>query len=244
MVHIETLGDKKPEETAPASAAREKSRAAKSRRKRARFIQRATAATPKPVPEERLSIEEWTERFKAEEEARARAEIEAKAAAADENRRMTKEEFLAMQQAKMASMPAHPQPASPAAQQKPPQRRSSILDRLAANADSALGVIPKAQVAGAQVAPRQAPAAAYANSGLQEIGRASGGGPVGIMRSNPVMAGAVAFIGLLIVLIGTYLHGSLYTALIIEVLGFGLFIFGIVFVFGYIGTMKRQKKGM
>jgi len=155
---------------------------------------------PAEQPEEMLTAEEWADRLKAEEAARQQEaylkEKEAEEQKEDEeNKLMTKEEFIAYMQkegtkendaastAQIAHKPAHA------------KKGFSLMDRLSANINEALGVIPNPAVAmpapiiKETVSPAAAPQqdsgdSQEIDSGLQEI--TGGASNWGGLKSNPV----------------------------------------------------------
>ena len=60
------------------------------------------------------------------------------------------------------------------------------------------------------------------------------------LKSNPVIAGIVTFVGLVLLLMGTYSSslGGL-VVLVLEVFGLIVFIIGLIFVFGHVRRMLR-----
>jgi hypothetical protein len=116
---------------------------------------------------------------------------------------------------------------------------TAMLGRMQVNADEALGVQRRpglAQPAQPVKAPAQAARPPSTNT-LQEIKAPGGTGPLAALRENPVMAGGMAFIGLLMALIGTYGAGAL--AAVMELLGFGIFIIGAIFMYGNARKLRR-----
>jgi len=228
MTQIEPIG-KQPQ--APIQA----SESEKPKRKRGRLKMMKAVSQKAPAPaEERLTAEEWEKRLKAEEEEKAKAQQQAMV------KPLTREEFLAMRQAKQQqetqttiTIPN---------QQKP--KRPSLIQRLQDNANDALGIIPTPVPAGtaSQYQTSVPQNTAMPNDQLQEIDSANVSGLINNMKSNPIMAGAIALIGLLMALIGTFLKFSLAT-LFIEIIGLALFIFGAVFIFGHVKQMKHLKSG-
>ncbi|MEM3215912.1 MAG: hypothetical protein QXS81_01010 [Candidatus Micrarchaeaceae archaeon] len=175
---------------------------------------------PKPAEEERLTAEEWEERLKAEEEA--------KSAKTQQPKMLTREEFMEM---KAKSKEAQNQPASAQAQAQP-KRRVGFIDILEANMNEALGVVPNPAAATTNPAPKvQIPAEA---SNLQELGRE---GVLSSMQQNPIVSGIFALTGLIVMLIGTFSH-VIEATLTLEVIGFIIFIFGLVFIIKYLLRKK------
>lgn len=266
MAKIELEGDKTDETELPQKVVKAKpgkpSAAPMPRKKRVAPIAPLRPMAKKPVapaeqPEEMLTAEEWDDRLKAEEAAKqqeAYLEKEAEEQKEDEeNKLMTKEEFLAYMQkestkendaastAQIAHKPAHA------------KRGSFLMDRLSANINEALGVIPNppksnsAAVAMPKpiiketVSPAAAPQqdsddSQEIDSSLQEItGRASSNW-MGL-KSNPVLAGVVVLGGLILTLVGTFISRDVLAAVVLEIIGLLVFIFGMVFVFGHIRKM-------
>jgi len=204
---------------------------------------------PAEQPEEMLTAEEWAERLKAEEEAKQQQEAypeeEAEEQEDEENKLMTKEEFLAyMQKKNMKEKDATLTTQKPAYA----KRGFSIMDRLSANIDEALGIVPTPTVATTK--PITQKTASYnealqqdindsqeIDSSLQEIPKGTSDW-MGL-KSNPVLAGAVTLIGLIIVLAGTFMSHDVIAALTLEIIGLLIFVFGMVFVFGHVRRMMH-----
>jgi len=210
---------------------------------------------PAKQSEEMLTAEEWADRLKAEEEAARQQEAHLEKEAEEqegeeENKLMTKEEFLAYMQKESTK-----EKDATLTIQKPvhAKRGFSLMNRLSANIDEALGVIPNppksnsAAVAMPKpiiketVSPAAAPQqdrgdSQEIDSSLQEIPR--GASDWMGLKSNPILAGVVALIGLFMILAGTISHDVL-GALILEIIGLLVFIFGLVFVFGHIRRMMH-----
>jgi len=196
---------------------------------------------PVEQPEERLTAEEWAERLKAEEEAKQQ---EAKEQEDEENKLMTKEEFLAYMQKKGAE-----ENNVVLTTQKPANKGGlglSLMGRLSTNINDALGITPAPTMAMAKpiitktVSPTEVP---QQNSGysqeidnnLQEI---TGGASNWMgLKSNPVLAGVVTLFGLVVVLVGTFMSHDVLAALTLEIIGLLIFVFGMVFVFGHARRM-------
>jgi hypothetical protein len=230
MAQIETIEDKKKTVSKKQSQAVPKPVARPKRRPISRpQVQQTQAPLQWEAPhEELLTAEQWAKKL--EEEAAAKA--------AEEMARpklMTREEFLAMRQMQgntagnagtLAMKPEQPQP----------KRRSMvaeigksiILDRLMANADSALGAQPK---------PQAEQLAAQGTAGIEEYSNA--GGLFDNMRSNPIIAGGVVLIGLVMVLTGIHLP-SLIGALSADAIGLILVIFGGIFMVGHMKAMLKR----
>lgn len=272
MAQIEKIGDKKKPVAKRPPAQAPPQRAAQ----RPRPPRPAPAQEELPAAEEEsLTAEQWAEKLKQEEAEKARQEEDiarsralakeaAEKKAAQQKAKpklMTKEEFLASQQAGglqedeltkeqwaarlaeeqkpkkitreefLAMQAQKPASAPPKA---PPKRRSFFLDRLAANADSALGVKPQPQPA--QPAALQEVGAAQETGGVQEVSSATG--IFDNMRESPIIAGAVTVIGLVMVLIG--IHLTDISALIDGGIGFILILIGGIFLFGHVKIMLHR----
>jgi len=202
---------------------------------------------PAEQPEEMLTAEEWAERFKAEEEAKQQHEAypeEAEEQEDEENKLMTKEEFLAYMQKK--SMKEND---ATLTTQKPAyaKRRFSIMDRLSANIDEALGVVPTPTAATTKPITKKAVPynqvlqqqdiddSQEIDNNLQEIPKGTSDW-MGL-KSNPVLAGAVTLVGLIMILAGTFMPHDVIAALTLEIIGLLIFVFGMVFVFGHVRRM-------
>ena len=203
---------------------------------------------PAEQPEEMLTAEEWAERLKAEEEAKqqeAYPEEETEEQEEDEeNKLMTKEEFLAYMQKKSMKEKEN----ATLTTQKPAytKRRLSIMDRLSANIDEALGVVPTPTVATTKPITQKIVTYNEAlqqnigdsqeiDSSLQEIPK--GASDWMGLKSDPVLAGVVTLFGLILVLAGTFMSHDVLAALILEIIGLLIFVFGMVFVFGHVRRM-------
>jgi len=204
---------------------------------------------PAEQPEEMLTAEEWAERLKAEEEAKQQEaypeEEEAEEQGEDEeNKLMTKEEFLAYMQKKSMEEKND----ATLTTQKPAYTKKgfSFMDRLNANINEALGVVPTPTVATTKPIIKETLTHNEAlqqdidnsqeiDNSLQEIPRGTSDW-MGL-KSNPILAGAVTLIGLIIVLAGTFMSHDVIAALVLEIVGLLIFVFGMVFVFGHVRRM-------
>ncbi|MEM0143091.1 MAG: hypothetical protein QXL94_03960 [Candidatus Parvarchaeum sp.] len=221
MAQIEPLGDDEPQPSPKVV----KPIGKKQERKKQAINHTSESTTPEPVKvanEERLTAEEWEEKLKAEAEAKA-----------EQPKTLTKEEFIAMMKAKETPKP----------QQAPikPKPRIGFIDRLQANADEALGVKPKATAATSGAVETQMPVLPVVkaeSNNLQEIGPAARG--LSSALGNPITAGIVALTGLIVMFIGT-LSRVLEATLIIEIMGFVIFVFGLVFILKYLIKSRQGK---
>jgi len=202
---------------------------------------------PAEQPEEMLTAEEWAERLKAEEEAKQQQEAypeEAEEQEDEENKLMTKEEFLAYMQKKSMKEKEN----ATLTTQKPAyaKRKFSIIDRLSANIDEALGVVPTPTVATTKPITQKRVSYNEAlqqdiddsqeiDSSLQEIPK--GASDWMGLKSNPVLAGVVTLFGLILVLAGTFMSHDVLAALMLEIIGLLIFVFGMVFIFGHVRRM-------
>jgi len=210
------------------------------------LVAKKPVAPPAEQPEERLTAEEWAERLKAEEEAKQQEAYpeEAEEQEDEENKLMTKEEFLAYMQKKGIK-----ENNVALTTQKPANKRglgSSLMNRLSANINDALGITPTPTMAMAKpiitktVPPTELPQKDSGNlqeldSNLQEI---TGGASDWMgLKSNPILAGFVALIGLIMVLSGTFMSHDIIAALTLEIMGLIVFVFGLVFVYGHVRRM-------
>jgi len=263
MAKIELEGNETDETELPQKVVKAKpgkpSAAPLPRKKRVAPIAPLRPVAKKPVdpaeqPEEMLTAEEWADRLKAEEEAKQQeAHLEKEAEeqeGEEENKLMTKEEFLAYMQKEGTK-----EKDITLTTQNPvyAKRGFSLMDRLSANINEALGVIPNppksnsAAVAMPKpiiketVSPAAAPQqdsddSQEIDSSLQEItGRASSNW-MGL-KSNPVLAGVVVLGGLILTLVGTFISRDVLAAVVLEIIGLLVFIFGMVFVFGHVRKM-------
>jgi len=203
---------------------------------------------PAEQQEEMLTADEWAERLKAEEEAKQQQEAypeeaEAEEQEDEENKLMTKEEFLAYMQKKSMK-----EKGATLTTQKPAyaKRRFSIMDRLSENIDEALGIVPTPTIATTKPITQKTVShneALQQDIGdLQEIDNSLQEIPKGTsdwmgLKSNPILAGAVTLVGLIIVLAGTFMSHDVIAALVLEIVGLLIFVFGMVFVFGHVRRM-------
>ncbi len=132
-----------------------------------------------------------------------------------------------------------PAPSPNAAKKKP--MGLGLIDRLQANVDEALGVQPQHPVNTASVQQPSAPVQAQqtvahrpAAAPISEIGAVKGGS----LGSSPFASSALAMIGLIVALVGTYLHSVVGVGA--EIIGLVVFVFGAVYIIKYI----RRTKGM
>jgi len=205
---------------------------------------------PAEQQEEMLTADEWAERLKAEEEAKQQQEAypeeaEAEEQEDEENKLMTKEEFLAYMQKKNMEEKKD----ATLTTQKPAyaKRKFSIMDRLSANIDEALGVVPTPTAATTKPITKKAVPynqvlqqqdiddSQEIDNNLQEIPKGTSDW-MGL-KSNPVLAGAVTLVGLIMILAGTFMPHDVIAALTLEIIGLLIFVFGMVFVFGHVRRM-------
>ena len=196
-------------------------------------VQVRQAPVKQAATEQRFTAEYWEKQLKEEAEAAAQPPPE------PEPPTMTREQYLALTKKQnpttVARTVARP-------------RSSGLIARMQANADEALGV-PHSGVARSpsnytqpRVAMPQPKAQSEAEAPLEELAP-SGGGIFSSMSSSPVMSGILAFIGLLVALFGTYISGSV-VGLGAEVIGFVIFIVGMIFILKYARQMKRLQAGV
>lgn len=215
MAEIETIGAKKqaPKPAEKKAAPRPAPRRAPSRN--------AAPAQQEPVKEEALTAEQWKDKLAQEardEEGKAKLE-EAKA----QNRLMTKEEFLALQQRKPAQAP-----------QKAPMSESKarVMGMINGMVDNAMGIKPVQETHPAGAPPVQ--------GGLQEVSTAEGlGGLIQNMRESPIISGGVLMIGLVMILVGIHLKDPM-SAMVTDGIGMAMTLIGLIFVFGHIRIMMHR----
>ena len=115
-------------------------------------------------------------------------------------------------------------------QQKPQKQMSSSEARvrglLAQNADEAFGVTP-------------APEGAAPAGETQEVAEISG--LLSNLKENPMIAGGVTFVGLIMLYIGLALRDPL-SALATQAIGFVLFMLGGIYTVGHMRTMWRNRR--
>lgn len=174
-------------------------------------------------PELRLTAAEWAKRIAAEEIEKRKHEEQKKEA---ESPGMTKEDYIRMQKEGGEKPEPQPPPKNPLSTASIKATGAAympnIINLLQANADAALGAKPAAQ-------PQPSGASAEVEAPLIQELPSSGAGLFSRLNSDPVAAGTVAFVGLLITFMGTFIRGSLM-GLGIEIVGFAVFFVALIYV--------------
>lgn len=225
MAQIETVGGKKPAPRPKPAVPPRKAAPAKRQ-----------AAKP-AEPEETLTAEEWEKKLAEEEAEKARREAElaeldkrAKELTAPAEERLTKEEWLARmkEEQKPKAMTREEFLAMRQQPQKPQRQMSSSEARVRAmfsqGADDAFGVTP-------------APEGSAPAGDVQEVSDTAG--LLANLKENPIMAGGVTFIGLVMLFIGLSLRDPI-GALTTQGIGFVLFIVGGIYMIGHIKIMLKR----
>jgi hypothetical protein len=235
MTQIESI-DEEPEQEVDREEAHAEMPKVRRRRKYTRHAQEPAAQVQAPAKqaatEQRFTAEYW------EKQLREEAETAAQQAPEPEPQTMTREQYLAQ---------AKKQNPTTVARTVARPRSSGFIDRLQANVDEALGAAhpgiahSPSNYTQPRVAMPQPRAQSAAEAPLEELAP-SGGGIFSSISSNPVMSGILAFVGLLIALFGTYISKSV-VGFGAEMIGFVIFIAGMIFIFKYTRQMKRLQAG-
>lgn len=210
-------------ETARQEAERQKQEAERQKNEARRPMTREEflASMDKQVEDLAMTKEQWVAKLAAEKQ---------------QPKTFTREEFLAQK----AKQPAAAQAVAP--------KQSSFLKSLLSGGSGPKGPMSPSEarvrgmmqgageMVGMQPVGTEMPAAAPVSS-VEEVESVSG--LLANMKENPIVAGGVTFVGLLILLVGLYLVNAI-AGLVTEIIGFVLFAFGLIYVFGHIKTMFRR----